>query len=70
MKEFHEALNWASREKLPIIFHIQDNEYVISVHISEETSEARYLIWFQDIKLSKYDVDGTDFLKLTLFSSS
>ena len=24
--EFHEALNWASREKLPIIFHIQDNE--------------------------------------------
>ena len=36
--EFHEALNWASREKLPVIFHIQDNEYAISVHISEQTS--------------------------------
>ena len=22
--EFHEALNWSSREKLPVIFHIQD----------------------------------------------
>jgi len=36
--DFHEALNWASREKLPVIFHIQDNEYAISVHISEQTS--------------------------------
>ena len=36
--EFHEALNWASREKLPVIFHIQDNEYAISVHVSEQTS--------------------------------
>ncbi len=32
---YHEALNWAAREKLPIIFVIQDNQYAISVHISE-----------------------------------
>ncbi len=29
--EFHEALNWAAREKLPVIFLIQDNKYAISV---------------------------------------
>lgn len=32
---YHEALNWAAREKLPIIFCIQDNKFAISVHISE-----------------------------------
>ncbi len=32
---YHEALNWAAREKLPIIFVIQDNQFAISVHISE-----------------------------------
>lgn len=33
---YHEALNWAAREKLPVIFVIQDNKYAISVHISEQ----------------------------------
>ncbi len=33
---YHEALNWAARERLPIIFLIQDNKYAISVHISEQ----------------------------------
>ena len=37
-RDFHEALNWSSREKLPVIYHIQDNDYAISVHISEQTS--------------------------------
>ena len=35
--DFHEALNWASREKLPVIFHIQDNKYAISVPIEDQT---------------------------------
>ncbi len=32
---YHEALNWAAREKLPMIFVIEDNKFAISVHISE-----------------------------------
>lgn len=34
--EYHEALNWAAMKKLPIVFLIQNNEYAISVHISEQ----------------------------------
>ena len=65
--EFHEALNWASREKLPIIFHIQDNEYAISVHISEQTSGSSVYDMVSGYKnLSKYDVDGTDFFETNL----
>ena len=65
--EFHEALNWASREKLPIIFHIQDNEYAISVHISEQTSGSSVFDMVSGYKnLSKYDVDGTDFFETNL----
>src|SRR5437660_5618642 len=36
--EFHEALNWAARERLPVVFLIQDNKYAISVTINEQTS--------------------------------
>ena len=34
--DWHEALNWATREKLPVIFLIQDNQFAISVHVSEQ----------------------------------
>ena len=65
--EFHEALNWSSREKLPVIFHIQDNQYAISVHISEQTSGASvYSMVGGYQNLSRYDVDGTSFFETDL----
>ncbi|MGD2169495.1 MAG: thiamine pyrophosphate-dependent enzyme [Chlamydiota bacterium] len=36
--DFHEALNFASIHKLPVIFVIQDNEWAISVPQKEQTS--------------------------------
>jgi 2-oxoisovalerate dehydrogenase E1 component len=36
--DFHEALNWASRVKAPVIFLIEDNKYAISVPVSEQTA--------------------------------
>tara|TARA_B100001105_G_scaffold147652_1_gene118405 strand:+ start:18795 stop:20801 length:2007 start_codon:yes stop_codon:yes gene_type:complete len=65
--EFHEALNWASREKLPVIFHIQDNQYAISVHISEQTSGASvYTMVGGYQNLSRFDIDGTSFFEADL----
>jgi len=36
--EFSEALNWASREKLPVVFCIEDNHYAISVPEWQQTA--------------------------------
>ena len=65
--DFHEALNWASREKLPVIFHIQDNEYAISVHISEQTSGGSVFSMVSGYQnLGRFDVDGSDYFETHL----
>lgn len=62
--EFHEAINWASREKLPVIFLIQNNRYAISVHVSEQTggkgnSIAEMMAGYENLLRMK--IDGTSF---------
>ena len=65
--DFHEALNWASREKAPVIFHIENNGYAISVPIAEQTSgESVYDICAGYDSLSRYNVDGCDFFETHL----
>ena len=65
--DFHEALNWSSREKLPVIFHVQDNEYAISVHISEQTSGGSVFSMVSGYQnLGRFNVDGTDFFETHL----
>lgn len=64
--DFHEALNWASREKAPVIFHIQDNEYAISTHKSEQTAGSVYSLVNGYDNLSRYQVDGTNFFETHL----
>ena len=62
--DFHEALNWASREKAPVIFHIENNGYAISVPIMEQTSGASvYNIAAGYDSLTRFNVDGTDFFE-------
>ena len=60
---FHEGLNWAAREALPVVFHIQDNGYAISVPVAEQTAGGS--IWpllggYTGLARLKYD--GTDLL--------
>ena len=64
--DFHEALNWASKAKAPVIFHIQDNEYAISTHKSEQTADSVYTMTAGFKNLSRYDVDGTNFFETNL----
>jgi 2-oxoisovalerate dehydrogenase E1 component len=62
--DFHEALNWASRDKLPVIFFIQDNKYAISVPISQQTAGGSiYKLASGYEGLERFEVDGTDFFK-------
>jgi len=61
--DFHEALNWAAREKLPVVFSIQNNKYAISVPISEQLAgESVYNIAAGYENLERIEIDGTDYL--------
>ena len=64
--DFHEALNWACIEKAPVVFHIQDNEYAISTHKSEQTAGSVYSLASGYENLSRYEVDGTNFFETNL----
>ena len=62
--DFHEALNWASKDKAPVIFHIEDNNYAISVPKNEQTSGGSiYNIAQGYDSLMRYDIDGTNFFE-------
>ncbi len=64
--DFHEALNWASNAKAPVIFHIQDNEYAISTHRSEQMADSVYTMTSGYKNLDRYNVDGTNFFESSL----
>jgi 2-oxoisovalerate dehydrogenase E1 component len=61
--EFYEAVNWASREKLPVLFTIQDNGYAISVPREKQSmgdSVGHTFCCYSNLKMKTFD--GTDFL--------
>jgi 2-oxoisovalerate dehydrogenase E1 component len=61
--DFHEALNWAAREKLPVVFLIQNNKYAISVPVSEQLAgESVYKLVAGYEGLSRAEIDGTDYV--------
>ena len=60
--EFHEAVNWASRSRYPVIFLIQNNRYAISVPVSDQvTGESVYEVVKGYKGLNRYRVDGSNF---------
>jgi len=62
--EFHEAINWAARERLPVIFLIQDNGYAISVTKKEQhAAKSVYELVSGYEGLNRYEVDGCDFME-------
>lgn len=64
--EFHEAVNWASREKLPVLFVIQNNKYAISVPVSSQSGGKDHSIAGMMAgygNLHRVKIDGTDFFQ-------
>jgi len=65
--DFHEALNWASRVKSPVIFHVENNGYAISVPIEEQTAGSSvYKISSGYENLHRLKIDGTDYFESLL----
>lgn len=56
--EFFEALNWASREELPVLFLIQNNGYAISVPQHSQTRSEVHK-FAEAFEIPSYHVDGT-----------
>jgi len=61
--EFAEALNWAGREKLPVLFVIQNNGYAISVPQSIQTGSEIHTI-ARGYQVRSVDVDGLHFTRM------
>lgn len=64
--EFHEAINWASREKLPVVFLVENNKWAISVPVTEQSggknaSIVEMMNGYNN--LLRLEIDGTDFLQ-------
>ena len=56
--EFFEAVNWATREELPVLFVIQNNGYAISVPQHTQTSAEIHRL-AAAFGMPSYQVDGT-----------
>lgn len=61
--EFFEALNWASREQLPVLFFVQNNGYAISV--PQETQIGVHIHEIsRAFNIRSIDVNGTRFTQM------
>ena len=62
--EFWEAINWASREKYPVLFCVQNNKYAISVPVENQIAGGSlYTLMAGYPNLKRFRVDGTDFIE-------
>lgn len=65
--EFHEAINWASRDKIPVVFVIQNNKWAISVPVEQQNagknaSVAAMMSGYEN--LLRFNVDGTNYFTM------
>ena len=61
--EFFEAVNWAGREKLPVLFVVQNNGYAISVPQSSQTGSEIHTI-AKGLAVKSVHVDGVRFTEM------
>ncbi|MFA7360027.1 MAG: thiamine pyrophosphate-dependent dehydrogenase E1 component subunit alpha, partial [Candidatus Kapaibacterium sp.] len=62
--EYFEAVNWATRKKLPVIFLIQNNKFAISVPVEDQSAGGSIFKACSGFEgLNKFHIDGTDFLE-------
>ncbi len=62
--EFYEAVNWATRQKLPVLFTIQDNGYAISVPRADQSmgsSVVHSFCCYPNLLMKEFD--GTDYFE-------
>jgi len=62
--EFYEAINWATVDKLPIVFLVQDNQYAISVPSNVQKPNGDVSAFGKMYSnLKAYNINGCNFLQ-------
>jgi 2-oxoisovalerate dehydrogenase E1 component len=62
--DFYEAINWATRDRLPVLFFIEDNKYAISVHRDQQAAgRSVYDMVLGYENLHRHETDGTDLMQ-------
>ncbi|NMC63495.1 MAG: thiamine pyrophosphate-dependent dehydrogenase E1 component subunit alpha, partial [SAR324 cluster bacterium] len=62
--DFHECLSWASKDRLPLIIVIENNEYAISTPLSDLIgAKSPFELGQGYSNLKRMEVDGTDFFE-------
>lgn len=61
--EFFESLNWAARERLPVLFVVQNNGYAISVPQKTQTASSVHRI-AEAFGVRSLEIDGTSLNEL------
>lgn len=59
--EFHEALNYASVWKVPVVFMIQNNHYAISAHSNMQSNSLNFAVKSLSYGIPGLLADGNDF---------
>lgn len=62
--DFHEALNFASVWKVPVIFIIQNNQFAISVPVKMQTASKNLALKSVSYGMPGLKVDGNDFFAM------
>ncbi|HPM60567.1 MAG TPA: dehydrogenase E1 component subunit alpha/beta [bacterium] len=59
--DFYEAINWATRDRLPVLFFIQDNAYAISVPRAQQgAGSSLYEMAMGYKSMHRHEVNGLD----------
>jgi len=62
--DFHEALNFASVWKVPVVFTVQNNQYAISTSKINQTASINFAIKGMAYNIPSIKVDGNDFFAI------
>jgi pyruvate dehydrogenase E1 component alpha subunit len=62
--DFHEALNFASVWKVPVVFLIQNNQFAISVPFSKQSASVNIAVKSMAYGIPGIKVDGNDFFAM------
>jgi 2-oxoisovalerate dehydrogenase E1 component len=58
--EWHEAVNFAAAQKLPVVFVVQNNQWALGTHVSEQSAARRFALRAAGYGMPGVTISGND----------